>query len=175
MRNRTELVTNQLGSDYDEEGSDFEADSGEDWKPEEKEVNCNYLRPTKSFNIDFYFLSFDIFQQPAKKGAKKSPAKRKAPTPRGSAKKGAKKPKKEESESEEEPDSEEDVDDEELIEEYIEDDGEDGAVSIPTNFPTKYVLELCAMHCMALLGFGLHPFPKNFTPSAYRLSNCLNF
>lgn len=134
MRNRTELVTNQLGSDYDEEGSDFEADSGEDWKPEEKEVNCNYLRPTKSFNIDFYFLSFDIFQQPAKKGAKKSPAKRKAPTPRGSAKKGAKKPKKEESESEEEPDSEEDVDDEELIEEYIEDDGEDGAVSIPRKF-----------------------------------------
>lgn len=38
MRNRTELVTNQLGSDFEEEGSDFEADSGEDWKPEKEEV-----------------------------------------------------------------------------------------------------------------------------------------
>lgn len=145
MRNRTELVTNQLGSDYDEEGSDFEADSGEDWKPEEKEVNCNYLRPTKvSILIIIILLCFDLFQQTAKKGKKTSPAKRKAATtPRGSAKKGAKKPKKEESESEEEPDSEEDVDDEELIEEYIEDDGEDGAVSIPIKFPQKIcVLEL---------------------------------
>jgi hypothetical protein len=41
MRNRTEAVTNQLGSDFEEEGSDFEADSGEeDWKPD-PEVSKN--------------------------------------------------------------------------------------------------------------------------------------
>jgi hypothetical protein len=39
MRNRTELVTNTL-DDFEEgeEGSDYEADSGEDWKPEDVSV-----------------------------------------------------------------------------------------------------------------------------------------
>jgi hypothetical protein len=107
MRNRTELVTNQLGSDFEEEGSDFEPDSGEDWKPEKDEAG--------------------VAKKPGS-ATKKSPTKRKAG--KSSGKKSAKRVKKEESESEEEEEEDdEEIEDDNLIEEYIEEDADEAGGS----------------------------------------------
>lgn len=96
MRNRTELVTNTLASENEEEPSDLD-DSEEDWKPAEKKKGG----PGK------------VTKASPKSATKRKPAAK-------SAKRPAKKSKKEESEEEDE-----DEEDEESEEELDDDDDED--------------------------------------------------
>lgn len=102
MRNRTELVTNTLASENEEEPSDLD-DSEEDWKPSEKKKGG----PGK-----------------VTKASPKSASKRK-PAAKASKRPAAKKSKKDESEEEEE-DEEDEESEEELDEDEEDEESADG-------------------------------------------------
>ncbi|KAG4078358.1 hypothetical protein HA402_013068 [Bradysia odoriphaga] len=103
MRNRTELVTNTLASENEEEPSDLD-DSEEDWKPSEKKKGG----PGK-----------------VTKASPKSAPKRKSAGPKSTKRPAAKKSKKDDSEEEEE-DEEEDESEEELDDDEEEEESNDG-------------------------------------------------
>lgn len=101
MRNRTELVTNTLASENEEEPSDLD-DSEEDWKPSEKKGGPGKVT----------------------KASPKSASKRK-PAAKASKRPAAKKSKKDESEEEEE-DEEDEESEEELDEDEEDEESADG-------------------------------------------------